>query len=350
VSGRRSPWNGRRVWRPDYGRAYEASPAHGFRRPDPCSPRGVNRGRAQTAGRTYRVGLLNTRSPVFSPDSDELDRAFLQGLHELGYVLGQNLSIEVRTVEREPDGPGALVTSKVDLIFAPSTPSAQAARKATNTIPIVFCTAADPVGDGLVASFARPGGNATGLSTSASELSAKRLELTREVVPKVDRIAVLTHPDYAQAKRALAATEAAARVLGVQTLSVAAREAADFSDAMTEVTRGGASALIVLPHPTFFRERRRLADLALMHRLPLISEYRDYAAAGGLIGYGPSLIDLFRRAAAYVDRILKGAKPADLPVEQPTKFELVINLKTAKALGLTIPPSVLARADEVMHP
>jgi putative ABC transport system substrate-binding protein len=304
---------------------------------------------AQQASKTYRVGLLAARTPIFRPDSDELDRAFLDGLQEVGYVLGQNLSIEVRTLEREPDGPGALVASKVDVIFAPTTSVAQAAKKATNTIPIVFCTAADPVGDGLIASFARPGGNATGLSTSASELSAKRVELIREVVPQVNRIAVLTHPDYAQAKRALVATEAAARLLGVQVLSVAARDAPDFSGAFTEAIKGRAGAVIVLPHPNFFRERKRLADLAVTHRLPLISEYRDYAAAGGLMGYGPNLVHLFRRAAGYVDRILKGARPADMPVEQPSKFELVINLKTAKALGLTIPPVVLARADEIIQ-
>jgi ABC-type uncharacterized transport system substrate-binding protein len=304
---------------------------------------------AQPAGRVYRIGVLNNRTPTFSPESDQFDRAFLQGLHELGYVLGQNLALEVRTVEREPDGPGALVASRVDVIFASSTPTALAAKKATSTIPIVFCTAADPVGDGLIASFARPGGNATGLSTSASELSAKRLELIREVVPKVNRIAVLINPDYVQSKRALAATEVGARVLGVQIHPVEAREADDFPGALTAATRGRAGALIVLPHPTFFRERKRLAELAVTHRLPLISEYRDYAAAGGLIGYGPSLVDLFRRAGTYVDRILRGAKPGDLPVEQPTKFEFVINLKTAKALGLTIPPAVLARADEVIQ-
>jgi putative ABC transport system substrate-binding protein len=268
---------------------------------------------AQQASRTYRVGLLNARTPTFRPDSDELDRAFLQGLQEVGYVLGQNLAIEVRTVEREADGPGALVASKVDVIFAPSTLLAQAAKKATSTIPIVFCTAADPVGDGLIASFARPDSNATGLSTSASELSAKRMELIREVVPRVNRIAVLTHPDYAQARRAFAATEGAARVLGVQVLSVAARDAANFSGAFTEATKARAGALIVLPHQNFFRERKRLADLAVTHRLPLISEYREYAAAGGLMGYGPNLADLFRRAAGYVDRILKGARPADMP-------------------------------------
>ena len=305
---------------------------------------------AQQAGKVYRVGVLNNRGPTFTPESNELDRAFLQGLQELGYVLGQNLAIEVRAVEREPDAPGALVASRVDVIFAANTLLALAAKKATSTIPIVFCTAADPVGDGLIANLARPGGNATGLTTSASELSGKRLELIREVVPMVDRIAVLIQPDYAQARRALVATEAAARVLGIQILPVEAREAADFAGAFTVATRGRVGALIALPHPTFFRERQHLAHLAVGHRLPLISEYRDFAAAGGLMGYGPSLVGLFRRAGTYVDRILKGAKPADLPVEQPTTFELIINLKTAKALGLTIPPAVLARADEVIHP
>jgi putative ABC transport system substrate-binding protein len=173
--------------------------------------------------------------------------------------------------------------------------------------------------------------------------------LIREVVPRVERIAVLIRPDYAQAKRALVATEAAARILGVQALPVEAREAVDFPGALAEATRLGAGALIVLPHVTFLRERNRLAELAVTHRLPLISEYREWPAAGGLISYGPNLRDLLRRAGTYIDKILKGAKPADLPVEQPTTFELVINLKTAKALGLTIPRSVLARADEVIQ-
>ena len=304
---------------------------------------------AQQVGKVYRIGILGTRTnPTFSPASDPHDKAFLDGLQELGYILGQNLAIEVRTI-RDPDGPGALVASKVDVILAPNTPTVLAAKKVTSTVPIVFYAAADPVGDGLIVSFARPGGNATGLTTSASELSAKRVELIREIVPKVSRIAVLIHPDYAQAKRALVATEAGARVLGVQIQPVEAREADEFPSALTAAASGRAGALIVLPHPTFFRERERLAELALTRRLPLISEYRDFAAAGGLVGYGPSLVDHARRAATYVDKILKGAKPADLPVEQPTKFELVINLKTAKALDLTIPPSVLARADEVIQ-
>jgi putative ABC transport system substrate-binding protein len=303
---------------------------------------------AQQAGKVYRMGvLLYSFTPTFPRPSNPLDRAFMDGLQELGYVVGQNLVIELRTVDR--DGAGALVASGVDLIYAPTTPAALAAKKATSTVPIMFSTAADPVGDGLITSLARPGGNATGLSTNASELRAKRLQLIKELVPAANRIAVLSMPDDPQAQRGLVATEAAARVLGVQIQPVEAREANDFPGALTAATSGRAGALIVLPHVTFFNERKRLAELAVTHRLPLISELREFAAAGGLMDYGAHLRDQVRRAATYIDRILKGAKPADLPVEQPTKFELVINLKTAKTLGLTIPPSVLARADEVIQ-
>jgi putative tryptophan/tyrosine transport system substrate-binding protein len=232
--------------------------------------------------------------------------------------------------------------------MAPTTPAAQAAREASETIPIVFCATADPVGDGLITSLGRPGGNATGLTTIASELSAKRLELLREVVPQIAHVGSIRYPGYAQAVRAQASTEEAARPQGVQIHAMESREG-EYEVALAKMSRERMGAVILLPHPFYFRDRKQIAELALKYRLPTIYEYADYPAAGGLMSYGPSLPDNFRRAATYVDKILKGAKPADLPVEQPTKFELVINLKTAKALGLTIPQSVLARADEVIQ-
>jgi putative ABC transport system substrate-binding protein len=308
---------------------------------------------AQPAGKVYRVGIVLTYETAFSPETNRLDKALVEGLRERGYVIGQNLVIEFRSAEgrseRVAELLAELVQLKVDLLVGETTPKTQLAMKATRTIPIVFCTAADPVGDGLVTSLARPGGNVTGLTTSATELSAKRLELIKEVVPGLSRVAVLTHTTYPQARRALEATQVGARVLGLQIQPIFVQEAGELATAFAAMARDRAGGLIVLPHPLYFRTRRQIADLAAGQRLPVISEYREYSEVGALLSYGPSLPDQYRRAAGYIDRILKGAKPADLPIEQPTKFELVINLKTAKALGLTIPPSVLARADEVIE-
>ena len=231
-------------------------------------------------------------------------------------------------------------------------PHALAAKQATRTIPIVFTAAGDPVASGLVTSLARPGGNVTGLSSLAPELVGKRLELLKQAVPGVSRVAVLWQPGALGErtdKDMLKGAEVAARALGVRLQFVEARGPADFDRAFSDMTRARAGALTVLPSTMFLSERRRLVDLAAKNRLPAVYPSREFVDAGGLMSYGPNLADLFRRAATYVDKILKGAKPGDLPVEQPTKFELVINLKTAKALGLTIPPSLLARADQVIE-
>ncbi len=282
--------------------------------------------------------------------------AFRQGLRDLGYVEGRNLVIEYRFAEgkseRLPALAAELVALKVDVIVAVTTPEALAAKKATRTLPIVFVAAADPVTSGLVSSLARPGGNVTGLSSFFPELVGKRLELLTQAVPGVSRVAVLWHPGFLPErteKDMLKGAEVTAQALGVRLQFLEARGPADFDRAFSEMTRARAGALTVLGTTMLFNERRRLVDLATKSRLPAVYPWREGVDAGGLMAYGPNIPDLFRRAATYVDKILKGAKPSDLPVEQPTKFELVINLKTAKALGLTIPPSLLGRADEVLQ-
>jgi putative ABC transport system substrate-binding protein len=255
-------------------------------------------------------------------------------------------------LERFPALVAELVALKVDVIVVAGTPASLAAKQATRTLPIVFATAADPVGSGLVTSLARPGGNITGLSILSPELVGKRLELLKQAVPGVSRVAVLWQPgghDERTDKDILKDAEVAARALGVRLQVVEARGPEDFDRAFSDMTRARAGALTVLTGIMFLNERRRLVDLATKNRLPTVYPYREFVDAGGLMAYGPNLADLYRRAATYVDKILKGAKPGDLPVEQPTKFELVINLKTAKALGLTIPQSVLGRADEVIQ-
>jgi putative ABC transport system substrate-binding protein len=307
---------------------------------------------AQQAPKVARIGFLALNRAA----SPRLGEAFLQGLRDLGYVEGRNVVIEFRDAEGKPERLPALaaelVALKVDVIVAPSTPHALAAKQATKTIPIVFASAPDPVTDGLVTSLARPGDNVTGLSNLTPELVGKCLELLTRAVPAVSRVAVLWQPG-ARGERTdkdmLKAGDVAARALGVRLQFVEARGPADFDRAFSDMTRARADALTVLPSPMFINERRRLVDLAAKNRLPAVYPWREGVDAGGLMAYGPSVSDLFRRAATYVDKILKGAKPGDLPVEQPTKFELIINLKTAKALGLTIPPSVLRRADEVIE-
>ena len=282
---------------------------------------------------------------------------FRQGLSETGYVEGRNITIEYRWAEGKPERFPALaaelVALKVDVIVtAGGTAAALAARRATTTVPIVFASVGDPVAEGLVASLARPGGNVTGLSFFASELVGKRLELLKQIVPEAGLIALLFKPDSMpdRAREArLKEADAAARALGVRLQVVEARGPEDFDRAFSEMSEVHASALTIWVTPVFSVSWRRLAELAAKNRLPAVSETREFVDDGGLMSYGPSLSDLYRRAASYVDKILKGAKPADLPVEQPTKFELVINMKTAKALGLTVPQSLLARADEVIE-
>jgi putative ABC transport system substrate-binding protein len=305
---------------------------------------------AQQAGKVARIGYLSPGSPTSAPHIDE---AFRQGLRELGYVEGQNIVIEYRwaegRAERLPDLAAELVNLKVDVIVAGGTPAPLAAKHATSTIPIVMATAGDPVGSGLVASLARPGENVTGLSAISPELGGKRLQFLKEVIPGVSRVAVLWNAANPYAVLVWRQTEAAARTLGVQVQSLAVRGPDDFENALPAAIKWGAGALIVVEDPLTYIHRMRIADFAARNRLPWIDGYREYAEAGALMAFGPNLADLYRRAATYVYKILKGAKPADLPVEQPTKFELVINLKTAKALGLTIPESVLVLADEVIR-
>ena len=306
---------------------------------------------AQQAGKVPRIGFLSATSPS---DRPPLLDAFRQGLRELGWVEGQNIVIDYRyaedRVDRLPDLAAELVRLKVDLIVSAGTQGVTAARNATETIPIVMIAVRDPVGTGLIASLARPGGNVTGVSGYAGlEMVAKQLELLKETVPKIRRVAILSNPTNAYHKLAIREANVAARSLGVQLQLLEARGPNEFDGAFAAMARERVGALLVLSDAMLSSHRTRLADLAARSRLPAAYGVRESVEAGGLMSYGPSFLDLYRRSAAYVDKILKGAKPADLPVEQPTKFELVINLKTAKALGLTIPQSLLQRADEVIQ-
>ena len=304
---------------------------------------------AQQAGKVWRIGFLSARSQSFESTRIE---AFRQGLRELGYVEGKNMAIEERwaegKLERLPDLAAELVRLKVDVILAGGAPGARAAKQATTTIPIIFTAAGDPVATGLVASLARPGGNVTGLSDSSVDVSTKRLELLKEAVPKLSRVAILWNPANPTNPIQVRDTQAVAPALGMTLLSVEVKTVDDFERAFAAIKTDRAGGLLVPGDPMFGSQRKRLADLAVKSRLPAIYPAPDYAEAGGLMAYGSNAVDLFRRAATYVDKILKGVKPADLPVEQPMKFELVINLKAAKQIGLTIPPNVLARADKVI--
>jgi len=308
---------------------------------------------AQQAAKVARIGYLST-SLAANPHIQE---AFRQGLRDLGYVEGRNVVIEYRDaegkLERLPALAAELVVLKVDVIVAAAGNNlAMAAKQATRTIPIVFAAVSDPVAFGLVTSLARPGGNVTGTSILSSELVGKRLELLTQAVPGISRVAVLWLPGALgerTEKDMLKQADVAARALGVRLQFVEARGPADLDRAFSDMTRARADALTVLPSNMFLREHRRLVDLAAKHRLPAVYTVKEYADAGGLMAYAPNLADVVRRAATYVDRILEGGKPGDLPVEQPTKFELVINLKTARTFGLTIPPSVLSRADHVIE-
>jgi ABC-type uncharacterized transport system substrate-binding protein len=302
-----------------------------------------------------RIGWLSSGS-VNSPEAQVMLNAFEQELRELGYIQGQNIVVEYREAEgdmgRLPSLASDLARLKVDLIVAAATPAARAAQRATGTLPIVAVAMGDPIADGLVASLARPGGNVTGNTFLGPELVPKRLELLKEALPRVSRVAALWHPG-AYGDRTMTdmvkETETVARTLSMHLQFVGVRGPDEFARAFSTMTRGRPDALIMLPSPMLFGERKRIVDLAAKYRLPTMYNNRESVQLGGLIAYGTSLSDLYRRAAVYVGKILKGAKPGDLPVEQPTKFELVINLKTAKALGLTIPPSLLQRADQVIE-
>jgi len=301
---------------------------------------------AQQPGKVPRVGVLRFGSP---PPADRFAEPFRQGLRELGYIEGQTIIVEYRwagTSDRAAELAAELVRLKVDVIVAFVTPAAYAAKNATRAIPIVV-SAADPVGTGLVASLARPGGNITGVSLMLPDLAGKRLELIREALPGVARVAFLAHGAGPAAPLFIRETQVAAQKLGVRIQPVIVEGPEEFEGAFSAMRREQAGALIV--QPIFTEHRQRIVALAAKNRLPTISDPREFADAGGLMSYGPNLREIYRRAATYVDKILKGTKPADLPVDQPTRFEMVINMKTAKALGLTFPPSILIRADQVIQ-
>jgi putative ABC transport system substrate-binding protein len=303
---------------------------------------------AQQSGKVYRIGFL-WDTPAVWPHALQ---AFRQGLHDLGWVEGQNIVIEYRWAEgrfeRLPGLVEELVRLKVDVIVAPTSIYTGAAKRATSTIPIVFASHADPIGSGHVGSLARPGTNATGLTIVMSETMAKSLELLKATVSGLTRVAVVWDPATPSHRPGLKAVEDMGRALGLRLQALAVRSAAEFDSAFAAIVQERAGAVLVLSTPLFMGGAKRLAELALTHKLPTMFGSREHVEAGGLLSYSPDRADLYRRAASYVDKILKGASPADLPVQQATKFELVINLKTAKALGLRIPPLVLARADEVI--
>jgi len=305
---------------------------------------------AQAPAKVPRIGLLAGTSPS---EAAPWNQAFRLGLRDLGWVEGKNISIEYRYSEgssnRLPDLAADLVRLKVDVIVASGATAAVAAHKATTAIPIVMAAAGDPVALGLVESLARPGGNITGLSQMTSELGGKRLELLKEMVPKLSRVAVLWNPQGAASTLGWKEIQLPARQLGIQLHSLEVRSPNDLDQAFEAAAKARAGALLISGEPVFRANLKRIADFAAKSRLPSIFHWSDFADAGGLATYGPDRADMFRRAATYVDRILKGAKPGDLPIDRATRFELVINLKTAKALGITIPQSILVRADRVIE-
>ncbi|HUO64758.1 MAG TPA: ABC transporter substrate-binding protein [Terriglobales bacterium] len=306
---------------------------------------------AQPQGKVVRIGLLDVGAS--NPSSDARWKALRERLRELGYVEGQNVVFEPRwgngQMDRLPSLAAELITLKVDIIVTAGGEAALAAKGNTTSIPIVTATCPDPVRLGLVASLARPGANVTGVISLNADLAGKRLELLKHMIPRAARVAILRDPDNRSSEFSVRDAESVAKSLGVAVQSVDARSPKEFDAAFLAMKRARADAVILGVNSPFMAERRRIAELAVSHRLPIMTPAREYVEAGGLVSYGTDYPDQFRRAAAYVDRILKGAKPADLPIEQPTKFELVINLKTAKAIGLTIPQSVLGRADELIQ-
>jgi putative ABC transport system substrate-binding protein len=312
-----------------------------------AAPRAVE---AQQAGKVYRIGFLGNSTPALEAN---LVGRFREGLRDLDYVEGLNVLIEYRWAEGQYERFTALIAElialKVEVIVTAGTPASLAVKKATTSTPLVMVAVGDPVATGLVASLARPGGNITGLTSIAEEMEGKRLELLREVAPKVSHIAVLWNagsPIQVIQEREM---QAAIRVVGMKMLSLGVRTAEQIEDAFATMVRERPGALFVLADRLFLHHRTRIMDFTAQHRLPGVHAYRELVEAGGLMSFGPSYAGMHRRAAYFVDRILRGAKPADLPVERPSKFELVINLKTAKVLGLTIPQSLLQRADQVIE-
>jgi putative ABC transport system substrate-binding protein len=307
-------------------------------------------GEAQPAKGVHRIGFLGNSTPALEAN---LVEPFRKGLRELGYVEGQNILIEYQWAEgkyeRFPALIAELLARKVELIVTAGTPASHAVKKATTSVPLVMVAVGDPVGSGLVPSLTRPGGNITGLTSIAEEIEGKRLELLREVVPNVAHVAALGNFGNASQKKAFEALQAAATALRIKLLSLDVRTGDQLDGAFAVMVRERPEALLVFADRVFLHNRVRIMDFATKHRLPGVHAYRELIEVGGLMSYGPSYARMHRRAAYYVDRILKGAKPGELPVERPTTFEMVINLKAAKALGLTIPPAVLARADEVIE-
>jgi putative tryptophan/tyrosine transport system substrate-binding protein len=303
---------------------------------------------AQQAGSKHTVGILSA-----GVENAALNMVLVYALRELGWVEGKNIAFEHRyaenRLERLPGLATDLVRLKVDVIAAAGTLAPLAAKQASSTIPIVMTTAGDPLGSGLVASLARPGGNVTGMSLMAPDLGGKRLELLKEVLPRLARVAVLWNAANPYSALVFKETQAAGRTLGIEVQSLEVRAPDDFDGAFEAARQQRPDALITVEDPLTVNHRQRVADFTAGQQLPSLHGVREFAAAGGLMSYGASLADLIRRAAGYVDKILRGAKPADLPVQQPSKFEFVINLKTAKALGLEIPATLLARADEVIE-
>jgi putative ABC transport system substrate-binding protein len=303
---------------------------------------------AQQPTKVARIGFLGSSAPP-----PELLAAVRSGLRERGYIEGSNLALEVRWAEGSFDALPALADelarSRVDLILAWATPATLAAKRATPSIPIVFFAVSDPVGSGLVASLARPSGNVTGVTNIAKDLIGRQLQMLAQITPGIRRVAIMGNPTNPSSDAQRAEGEAAARALSITPLFVSIREPDRIASALADAVGKGADGLVVLPDPAFLARRREIADMALEHRLPSIYARREAVQAGGLVAYGASLSDQIGRATAYADRILKGARPAELPVEQPAKLELVINLKTAKALGLTVPLSLLLQADEVIR-
>src|SRR5262245_17598252 len=304
---------------------------------------------AQEAGKVWRIGVLSPGAPGRSAPLE----AFRQGLRELGYVEGQNTIIAEKFAEDRTDRLTVLaqdlVQARVDAIFAINTPAALAAKRATATIPIVVTRVSDPVGTGLVATLAQPGKNITGLTTVSPEVSGKRLELLRDALPGVQKVTVLWNPANTGHAANVREIEAAGPQLGLEVSAVGVRREGDVSTAIQSAVKARAGALLVIDDLVISSHQSRILEIAAKHGLPVISQFREFCEAGGLRAYGPNNNEMFRRAAFFIDKIFRGAKPGDLPVEQPTKFELLINLKTAKALGLTVPPSLLLRADQVIE-
>ena len=309
--------------------------------------------RAQQPGTFRRIGFLYGSIPLTQLGSEDLSRAFIQGMLELGYLEGKDFVVEWRSAagqyERLADLAAELARLKVDVIVTGSAAAVRPAQQATTTIPIVMAYSTDPVGNGFVASLARPGGNTTGLAGSSDDSAPKQLELLTTVMPRLSRVAILTNPHNPNSAAVIKSAQSAAEKVGLVVVPVEARSLEEIEDAFAAIAKQSIAAVVVGLDAAFFVHRQQLAQLALDNRLASMFPVRDYAAAGGLMSYGESLQDFYHRAASFVDKIFKGAKPSDLPIEQPTRFKLVINRKTADALGLTIPPQLYIFADEVIE-